>query len=484
MTDPKAKEAKPQIKTRRPGKLGGGMFDRVHLRPADEGHPLAHLLGDASPEQSRAAAASPLPPKAGSDASSAQPTSTVTPIETPPVTPIEAPTATPIETATTTRIVSEAEVVASSPRGRAQRAPVVAGAPTPDESQRPVQALDATHTSSEQLVYNYMYRETISRGIRERHFGPKELLKATPIRSHVTVRKAIDGLVEKLSIEIVSNVFGSPFGPRYRVYEPRDITRRRAAAGLQIDPVSKRIVASGDTPTVTATVTHMEMPTATPTEAATGRATATHTTPTATPIDSVGATPSSSVGVTPPNSVGVILNREISSPDVSASAASSSKSEGAPRDDDDAFTQMLSKLREIVKAVTGREPTAADAERWAELGDVLASELLSGSGRTTISSAPAFLAEHLRRRLGRSTAPVPPARPATGPQSPARAPEPPTEDELVSMFTGFLHDGMTIEEIEGQFSASVEAGRWPRIRSAALERYERERGQMRPPDKP
>lgn len=143
---------------------------------------------------------------------------------------------------------------------------------------------------------------------------------------------------------------------------------------------------------------------------------------------------------------------------------------------------MVAKLRQTVKDVTGREPTAADAERWAELGEMLAGELKSGAGRTTISSAPAFLAEHLRRRLGRAAAAAPPARPqdATRPQP---APEPPTDDELVEMFTGFLHQGMTPDDLDGQLSASIDAERWPRIRAAALERYERERGQMRPPDK-
>jgi hypothetical protein len=343
-----------------------------------------------------------------------------------------------------------------------------------------VQALDATHTSSEQLVYNYMYRETISRGLRERHFGPSELLKATPIRSHVTVRKAIDGLVEKFSIEIVSNVFGSPFGPRYRVYEPRDIMRRRAAAGLQIDPVSKRIVAGGDTPTVTTT----EAPTITTTGATTGRATATHTTPTEAPTEFGGATHTSSVGVTPPNSVGVFLNREIDSQGESVSAASSSKSEGPTRDDDEVFSGLIEKLKVTVRDVTGREPTVADAERWAELGDVLAAELRSGSGRTTISSAPAFLAQHLRRRLGRGAPAAPPVRQTDEPRRQQPAPPPPTDHELIEMFTGFLHQGMTLDDLDGQLSASIDAERWPRIRAAALERYERERDQMRPPDKP
>ncbi|MBA3241090.1 MAG: hypothetical protein H0T60_07660 [Acidobacteria bacterium] len=40
-----------------------------------------------------------------------------------------------------------------------------------------------------------------------------------------------------------------------------------------------------------------------------------------------------------------------------------------------------------------------EAERWTELADILVTELKIAAGRTTVSSIPAFLAEHLRRRL-------------------------------------------------------------------------------------
>jgi hypothetical protein len=388
-------------------------------------------------------------------------------------------------TATTT-VETKVAAPGAPPRRVTQTAAPASPAPAPDDAPRTAQTLDATHTSSEQLVYNYMYRETITKGIRERHFGPKELLKATPIRSHVTVRKAIDGLIEKQSIEIVSFVPGSPFGPRYRVYEPREINRRRAAAGIFIDPGSKRIVPPAPTPTVAPTGTPTEAATGTttvtPTGAATETATATTTTPTATTTNSVGATATDSGGVTPTNSGGVFLNSEIGGGGAEASAASSSKS-GAGGRDDEVFAGLVEKLKQTVREVTGREPTAADAARWADLGDLLAEELRAGSVRTAISSPPAFLAEHLRRRLSRPAAAPTAARPAE-PTRPAAQPEPPTDDDLIEMFSGFLHQGMTIEEVEQQFSASIDPERWPHVRASALERYERERGQMRPPGQP
>jgi hypothetical protein len=68
-------------------------------------------------------------------------------------------------------------------------------------------------------------------------------------------------------------------------------------------------------------------------------------------------------------------------------------------DDDEAFAGLCASLRQVAKEVTGKEPAPAEAERWRELGELLATELKIAAGRTTVSSVPAFLAEHLRRRL-------------------------------------------------------------------------------------
>ncbi|HYP01391.1 MAG TPA: hypothetical protein VER76_14470, partial [Pyrinomonadaceae bacterium] len=67
--------------------------------------------------------------------------------------------------------------------------------------------------------------------------------------------------------------------------------------------------------------------------------------------------------------------------------------------DDEAFAELVATLRQTTLALTGKSPTAAEAEKWRELAEVLAAELRIAAGRTTISSVPAFMAEHLRRRL-------------------------------------------------------------------------------------
>ncbi len=56
-------------------------------------------------------------------------------------------------------------------------------------------------------------------------------------------------------------------------------------------------------------------------------------------------------------------------------------------------------MKKAAKEVTGKEASLNEAVRWEELAEVLITELKIAAGRTTVSSVPAFLAEHLRRRL-------------------------------------------------------------------------------------
>ena len=67
--------------------------------------------------------------------------------------------------------------------------------------------------------------------------------------------------------------------------------------------------------------------------------------------------------------------------------------------DDEAFAEFAAAVRKTVQELTGKEPSKAEAARWAEVAEVLMTELKIAAGRTTVSSVPAFLAEHLRRRL-------------------------------------------------------------------------------------
>lgn len=67
--------------------------------------------------------------------------------------------------------------------------------------------------------------------------------------------------------------------------------------------------------------------------------------------------------------------------------------------DDEAFAELTEVFRQITIELTGKAPTAAEATKWRELAEILIAELRIAAARTSVSSVPAFMAEHLRRRL-------------------------------------------------------------------------------------
>jgi hypothetical protein len=122
-----------------------------------------------------------------------------------------------------------------------------------------IDPLDATHTSSEARVYSVMYRETISRNTNSRYFGTKRLMTLTGIRGDHTVRRAIDGLIQKMSIEITDANYGNPIGPRYKIFSPKEIIERRKKFGTKIDPQTKKIVTPVETPVILTGVTPVKI---------------------------------------------------------------------------------------------------------------------------------------------------------------------------------------------------------------------------------
>ncbi|HEV2862126.1 MAG TPA: hypothetical protein VGX48_14040 [Pyrinomonadaceae bacterium] len=90
-------------------------------------------------------------------------------------------------------------------------------------------------------------------------------------------------------------------------------------------------------------------------------------------------------------------------------------------DDDEAFARFVAALAKAARELTGKATSAAEAERWEELGEVLITELRMAAGRTSVSSVPAFLSEHLRRRLWKRRAKTGEAEQHTQ-DSPARPP--------------------------------------------------------------
>lgn len=70
------------------------------------------------------------------------------------------------------------------------------------------------------------------------------------------------------------------------------------------------------------------------------------------------------------------------------------------RNDDEPFGAMIDVLAKTCEKVSGKVPQKGDRAKWRELAELLAMELEIAAARTgSISSVPAFLTEHLRRRL-------------------------------------------------------------------------------------
>ncbi|HEY0169725.1 MAG TPA: hypothetical protein VGB98_01645 [Pyrinomonadaceae bacterium] len=142
-------------------------------------------------------------------------------------------------------------------------------------------------------------------------------------------------------------------------------------------------------------------------------------------------------------------------------------------DDDDGFAALVEKLKIASREVSGKEPSKADAERWSEVAELLVTELKVAASRTTVTSAPAFLAEHLRRRLRKADLrqierEVGEAN--SGQPSSASKPELNTEQiqEQVNLMVGRMREGAPMRELEEQFAAEFRPAQWHMIRSIAL----------------
>jgi hypothetical protein len=142
-------------------------------------------------------------------------------------------------------------------------------------------------------------------------------------------------------------------------------------------------------------------------------------------------------------------------------------------DDDEAFAALVEKLKTASREVSGKEPSKADAERWAEVAELLVTELKVAASRTTVTSAPAFLAEHLRRRLrkvdtrqierevGEAS-----SRQTSGSLKPELSAE--QIQEQVNLMVGLMRDGAEMRELEEQFASNFRPAQWHMIRSIAL----------------
>jgi hypothetical protein len=143
------------------------------------------------------------------------------------------------------------------------------------------------------------------------------------------------------------------------------------------------------------------------------------------------------------------------------------------KDDDEAFAALVEKLKSASREVSGKEPSKADAERWAEVAELLVTELKVAASRTTVTSAPAFLAEHLRRRLRKADArQIEREVGEANSRQPAGTAKPELSaeqiQEQVNLMAGLMRDGAEMKELEEQFAPNFRPSQWHMIRSIAL----------------
>jgi hypothetical protein len=115
-------------------------------------------------------------------------------------------------------------------------------------------------------------------------------------------------------------------------------------------------------------------------------------------ISSTGSTQNSVVPVIP-NSGSTSTSLSGNESTTSEQPKTSFKTKEENTDDDAALAELYAELKSATKELTGKDLSVSESARWREVAQVLVAELKIAAARTIVSSVPAFLAEHLRRRL-------------------------------------------------------------------------------------
>ncbi len=179
-----------------------------------------------------------------------------------------------------------------------------------------------------------------------------------------------------------------------------------------------------------------------------------------------------------PNLMRVESSQTIETQDTSALPKTSLKTT-TNDDEGNPLAELTKSLIGAIREITGADPatTPEERERWRELGEMLVCELRAAAAHSKrpVSSVPAFLTAHLRRRF---TQRLP--RQSEGKRAPAveappqleRDPDRRLTPEEISSFaetvTDLLKDGATLEEVTAQFAGSLHPEDWEKIRSAAV----------------
>jgi hypothetical protein len=194
-------------------------------------------------------------------------------------------------------------------------------------------------------LYDYLYAKTRGAIVPRRsvRMTKTEIMKGSHIGSERTMYKNLRRL-EAAGLVLVRSIAGEQGGSEYTVVLPEEVA-----------PLTP--------PTHTTHTTHTSHKVVTPLTAQSGVS-------------------------------GVSLNLEDSTVSSNPKTSFKTKEENF---DDDAARRLAEVFRQAEKELTGKN--AANEIQWGELAELLVTELKIAAGRTTVSNVPAFLTEHLRRRL-------------------------------------------------------------------------------------
>jgi hypothetical protein len=108
-------------------------------------------------------------------------------------------------------------------------------------AKQPARDEDPLLTFSELRVYEAIYKVSEGSETEGVRIGLKELRELAGL-SDKTVRMAVHSLTEKLNIEVLEKSLGV-YGRKYKVYRPEEVHERRLERGLEVDPVTKKVLA-------------------------------------------------------------------------------------------------------------------------------------------------------------------------------------------------------------------------------------------------
>lgn len=105
--------------------------------------------------------------------------------------------------------------------------------------------LALTHTLVEHQLYQVMLAEVVAAQTRACAFSSRQLMTLTHLPNYSAVRRGLQGLINKLSIEhykVAGGDAATPHEAIYLVYTPEEIFARRSAAHFTATPSTARFI--------------------------------------------------------------------------------------------------------------------------------------------------------------------------------------------------------------------------------------------------